>query len=386
MSTPYSQQPQSTAAPSQKFRSRAAELLQSADIEIDGSRPWDIRVHDPRLYARAFAEGSIGVGEAYMDGWWDCTRLDEFFARLFAARIDDKVVTWKDGLRSAQARLFNLQSRSRSFEIGRHHYDKGNRLYQYMLGKHMMYSCGYWKDAQTLDEAQEAKLDLICRKLRLESGMKLLDIGCGWGGMVKFAAERYGVEAVGVTVSEQQANYARESCRGLPIDIRLEDYRNIEGHFDRIVSIGMFEHVGYKNYRTYMETARRLLAADDGLFLLHCIGTNTSVNKTDPWIARYIFPNSMLPSARQITTAIEGLFIFEDWHNFGADYDRTLLQWLHNFRVHWDELKNDYDQRFYRMWTYYLQASAGTFRSRRSQLWQVLLSPNGVRGGCRVPR
>ncbi|HET7570461.1 MAG TPA: cyclopropane fatty acyl phospholipid synthase [Gammaproteobacteria bacterium] len=368
-----------------KFKARAAELLQSAGIEIDGSRPFDIRVHDPRLYTRAFAEGSMGVGEAYMDGWWDCPRLDEFFARLLRAHIDDKVLTWRDALHSLRARLINQQSRSRSFEIGRRHYDKGNRLYQCMLDKHMMYSCGYWKDAQTLDEAQEAKLDLICRKLGLKPGMKLLDIGCGWGGMLRYAAERHGVEGVGVTVSKEQAELARERCSGLPIDIRLEDYRNIEGRFDRIVSIGMFEHVGYKNYRTYMETARRLLA-DDGLFLLHCIGTPKSVTQTDPWIARYIFPNSMLPSARQITTAIEGLFLFEDWHNFGADYDPTLMQWLHNFRTHWDELKSDYDDRFYRMWTYYLQASAGSFRARRSQLWQLLLSPNGVPGGCRVAR
>jgi cyclopropane-fatty-acyl-phospholipid synthase len=385
MNTP-NEQPKRAAGSSTKFRNRAAELLAEADIEINGNRPFDIRVHDPRLYGRVFAQGSMGLGEAYMDGWWDCARLDEFFARLLGAHLDDKVLTFKDGLRSLQARVFNQQSRSRSFEIGRRHYDKGNHLYECMLDKHMMYSCGYWKDARTLDEAQNAKLDLICRKLDLKPGMKLLDIGCGWGGMARYAAEKHGVEAVGVTVSKEQADYVREKSRGLPVDIRLEDYRNIEGRFDRIVSIGMFEHVGYKNYRTYMETARRLLAADDGLFLLHCIGTNQSVNKTDPWIARYIFPNSMLPSARQITTAIEGLFIFEDWHNFGPDYDLTLAQWLHNFREHWDELKADYDDRFYRMWTYYLQASAGTFRARRSQLWQVLLSPHGVRGGVRVAR
>ncbi|HET7676190.1 MAG TPA: cyclopropane fatty acyl phospholipid synthase [Gammaproteobacteria bacterium] len=385
MNTANQEQPQSVPVRRRALKDRAAELLRTADIEIDGGRPWDIRVHDPRLFTRAFAEGSLGVGEAYMDGWWDCARLDEFFARLLRAQIDTQVLTWKDALRSLRARLINLQSRSRAFEIGRRHYDNGNRLYQCMLDSRMMYSCGYWKDATTLDEAQEAKLDLVCRKLGLEAGMRLLDIGCGWGGMARFAAERYGVEVVGVTVSEQQANYAREICRDLPIDIRLEDYRNISGRFDRIVSIGMFEHVGYKNYRTYMETAHRLLP-DDGLFLLHCIGTNTSVTETDPWIARYIFPNSMLPSARQITTAIEGLFIFEDWHNFGTDYDLTLNEWLHNFRTHWDELKSEYDDRFYRMWTYYLQSSMGTFRSRRSQLWQILLSPHGVRGGCRVPR
>lgn len=367
------------------LKPRAAELLAAADIEINGGRPWDIRVHDSRLYTRAFAEGSLGVGEAYLDGWWDCARLDEFFARILGARIDDKMLTWKDALHSLHARLFNLQRRSRAFEIGRRHYDNGNHLYECMLDRRLVYSCGYWKDAATLDEAQEAKLDLACRKLGLEPGMRLLDIGCGWGGMARFAAERYGVEVVGITVSGQQAEYAREICRDLPVDIRLDDYRNVTGRFDRIVSIGMFEHVGYKNYRTYMETAHRLLG-DDGLFLLHCIGTNTSLTETDPWISRYIFPNSMLPSARQITTAIEGLFIFEDWHNFGADYDRTLMQWLHNFRVHWNEIKSDYDDRFYRMWTYYLQSSAGTFRSRRSQLWQILLSPHGVPGGCRVPR
>lgn len=368
------------------LKNRAAELLGEADIQINGTRPWDIRVHDDRLFARVFSQGSLGFGEAYMDGWWDCPQLDELLARVLDARIDDKVLTWKDGLRSLQARFFNMQTRSRSREVGRRHYDAGNRLYKLMLGQYMMYSSGYWKEAQTLDQSQEAKLDLICRKLGLEPGMTLLDIGCGWGVMLKFAAEHYGVKGVGVTISEQQAQYARYICQGLPVTIKLEDYRDLKGHFDRIVSIGMLEHVGYKNYNTYMQTARRLLAADDGLFLLHCIGTTTSVTKTDPWIAKYIFPNSMLPSARQITTASEGLFMFEDWHNFGADYDATLQQWLHNFRHHWDELKHDYDNRFYRMFEYYLQASTGTFRSRHSQLWQILLSPHGVRGGVRVAR
>jgi cyclopropane-fatty-acyl-phospholipid synthase len=254
-----------------------------------------------------------------------------------------------------------------------------------MLDRRMIYSCGYWKDASTLDEAQEAKLDLACRKLGLEPGMRLLDIGCGWGGMAKFAAERYGVSVVGITVSREQAEYARKLCAGLPIEIQVEDYHAHQGEYDRIVSIGMFEHVGHRNYHTYFRTARRLLKPD-GLFLLHTIGGNVSLTRTDPWIEKYIFPNGMIPSPRQITHAIERMFVIEDWHNFGADYDTTLMAWLANFERAWPQLKATYDERFHRMWRYYLMISAATFRTRSDQLFQLLLSPTGIGGGLRVPR
>jgi cyclopropane-fatty-acyl-phospholipid synthase len=281
--------------------------------------------------------------------------------------------------------LLNLQRRSRAFQIGERHYDIGHDLFSHMLDKRLIYSCGYWKNASTLDEAQEAKLDLVCRKLHLTPGMRVLDIGCGWGGTAKFAAERYGVEVVGVTVSEEQANFAKELCRGSPVEIRLQDYRDVVGTFDRVLSLGMFEHVGPKNYLTFMSIARNSLA-DTGLFLLHTIGRNRSGSTTDPWLERYIFPNSMLPSARQICGAIEGSFVLEDWHNFGADYDKTLLNWCDKFDENWDALKRHYDQRFYRMWKYYLLSSAGAFRARKSQLWQLVLSPQGVPGGYRSPR
>ncbi|GET26272.1 cyclopropane fatty acyl phospholipid synthase [Prolixibacter sp. NT017] len=367
------------------FQEKLNELLQTADVKLNGSRRWDMQVHDERLYRRILAGGSLAAGEAYMDGWWDCEALGELFERLLRARLDEKIKArdwWWDAL---VARIFNLQKPSRAFQIGKRHYDTGNDLFRIMLDERMIYSCGYWADASSVDEAQEAKLDLVCRKLQLKPGMKVLDIGCGWGGAARFAAERYSVEVVGITVSEQQANFAREYCRGLPVDIRLQDYRDMNEKFDRIFSIGMFEHVGYKNYRTYMKKVRELLKPE-GLFLLHTIGGNSSVTRNDPWIAKYIFPNSMLPSPRQITASAEDLFVMEDWHNFGVDYDKTLLAWYHNFEKGWPLLKEHYDERFYRMWRYYLLMCAGAFRARSNQLWQVVLSPEGIKGGYVAPR
>jgi cyclopropane-fatty-acyl-phospholipid synthase len=368
-----------------RYRSRAAELLSAADVVIDGGRPWDIQVRDERLYRRVMAQGSLGLGESYMDGWWDCERLDEFFSRVLRADLDSLIKPLADLPRIIGARLFNLQKPSRAFRIGRHHYDIGNDLYRCMLDSRMIYSCAYWANAATLDEAQEHKLDLVCRKLELQPGMRLLDIGCGWGGTARFAAERYSVSVVGVTVSREQVTLARELCDGLDIDIRLQDYRSVEGEFDRVLSIGMFEHVGYKNYGSFMDVVRRLLTGE-GLFLLHTIGGSRSVTRTNPWTQRYIFPNSMLPSTRQIAQAIEGRFVLEDWHSFGPDYDKTLMSWYRNFEDHWPQLKRQYDDRFYRMWKYFLLSSAGGFRARKTQLWQVVLAPRGLVGGYRAPR
>ncbi len=374
-----------TVIPRSDFRRRAEGLLALADVEIGGSRPWDLQVHDERLFDRVMAHGSLGLGESYMDGWWDCERLDEFFYRVLRARLEDRIRPLADGLRALRARLINLQRSARAFQIGERHYDIGNDLYRCMLDKRMIYSCGYWKDATTLDEAQEAKLDLVCRKLGLRPGMRVLDIGCGWGGAAQFAAERYGVEVVGVTVSEEQVKLARGLCQGLSVEIWLQDYREVTGEFDRVFSLGMFEHVGSKNYSTFMQVARRCLR-DDGLFLLHTIGGNRSVSSTDPWMARYIFPNSMLPSAKQIAEAAEGVFVIEDWHSFGPDYDKTLMSWHRNFESGWESLRGRYDERFRRMWTYYLLSCAGSFRARKIQLWQIALSPGGLAGGYVAPR
>jgi cyclopropane-fatty-acyl-phospholipid synthase len=373
-------------APSRsRAHARIEELLNLAGVRIDGDAPTDIRVHDPRLYARILAHGSLGLGEAYMDGWWDADSLDGFLFRLLDTRLDERVGGFDDAWLFVKSYFINLQRGRRAYEIGERHYDLGNDLFEAMLGQRLVYSCGYWKDASDLDAAQEAKLELINRKLGLEPGMRVLDIGCGWGEALKLAAERYGVAGVGVTVSQEQAEYGREICRGLPVEIRLADYRTVDEKFDRVFSIGMFEHVGVKNYRTYFDVARRC-TAEHGLFVLHCIGSNVSSNHTDPWIAKYIFPNSMIPSAEQITAASEGVFVTEDWHNFGADYDLTLMAWRDNFDAAWPALEGKYGERFRRMWRFYLSASAAVFRARRDQLWQLVMSPRGVRGGYRAPR
>jgi cyclopropane-fatty-acyl-phospholipid synthase len=369
------------------LKQRAVGLLAHAGVQIDGPAPCDMQVHDERLYARVFAHGSLGLGEAYMDGWWDADDLPGLFTRVLRADLDQELRTLDTLLAHLKARFINLQRGEHAFDIGRRHYDLGNDLFQAMLGQRLVYSCGYWAQADNLDDAQAAKLDLICRKLQLKPGQRVLDIGCGWGEALKYAAEHYGVEGVGITVSAEQAAYARELCGGLPIEIRLQDYRELDERFDAIMSIGMFEHVGVLNYRRYFEVVRRCIRDDNGggLSLLHCIGSNSD-SHPDPWIEKYIFPNSMIPAMSQVATALEGQFVVEDWHNFGADYDRTLSAWSSNFDAAWPVLSRNYDERFRRMWHYYLSASAAVFRSRRDQLWQITLSPRGVPGGYRVPR
>lgn len=360
----------------------AQQLLKQAGIEINGNQPWDIQVHNEKLYSRVLSEGTLGLGQAYMDGWWDCKALDQFFDKVLEAKLDTKLsMNLNVLLNMIQAQLINLQTKDRAKVVGEKHYDLGNDLYKRMLDKYMIYSCGYWNNgARNIDEAQQHKLDLICKKLQLKPGMKLLDIGCGWGGLAKFAAEKYGVQVTGLTISKEQAAFAQEFCKGLPVTIVLRDYRDVHDVFDRIVSVGMFEHVGYKNYEEFMRIVHRCLK-DDGLCLLHTIGGNSTLVSGDPWIIKYIFPNSMLPSIVQIAQAIEGLFIMEDWHNFGANYDKTLMAWYDRFIKSWDAIKDQYDDRFYRMWTYYLLSCAAGFRARNIQLWQLVLSKDGVQGG-----
>ncbi|MEF3169375.1 MAG: cyclopropane fatty acyl phospholipid synthase [Deltaproteobacteria bacterium] len=367
------------------FRTKIESLLSKADVCVGGSRPWDIDVLDERFFKRVAVCGSLGLGESYMDGWWECERLDEAICRILKARLDKDVVGPGSLWQMIKAGLGNPQRLACAFTVGRRHYDLGNDLFERMLDKRMIYSCGYWRNARDLDAAQEAKLDLVCRKLGLAPGMDVLDIGCGWGGAARYAAEKYGVRVVGITVSEEQARYAEQVCAGLPVEIRLMDYRAVEGRFDRIFSIGMFEHVGCKNYRVYMEKVLHCLRPD-GLFLLHTIGGSVTTFYLDPWMERYIFPNSMLPSAKQIAASVEGLFVIEDWENFGADYDRTLMSWYERFHRGWEDIKDAYGERFYRMWRYYLLACAGSFRARRNHVWQIVLSPCGVENGYRSIR
>jgi len=365
-------------------------LLEDTGITINGSNSYDPHIHNEETYGRILRGGSLGLGESYMDGWWDVERIDEFIDRILRAGFDRKVRSPQLLANIVWAYLANLQSKRRAFQVAEEHYDIGNDLYEKMLDKRMTYTCGYWSppagEAKTLDEAQEAKLDLICRKLGLKGGERILDVGCGWGSFAIFAAEHYGARVVGVTVSKEQVALARARAGNLPVEFRLQDYRDIKDEtFDHVVSLGMFEHVGYKNYRTFMHIVDSVLKPG-GLFLLHTIGGNRSVHKTDPWINKYIFPNGMIPSIQQIGGAIEQVFVVEDWHNFGTDYDKTLMAWFKNFNEAWPTLKGAYSERFYRMWKYYLLSNAGGFRARYTQLWQIVLSKSGVPGGYKSVR
>ncbi|MGO2149272.1 class I SAM-dependent methyltransferase, partial [Halomonas sp.] len=244
-------QPFNPTSSSHRF---AASLMAQADIQFNGDRPWDMQLKAPGVIENALARGNLGLGESYMQGDWDCDRLDVFFTRLLRAQLHQRIKPTQLIYHALRTRLLNRQSVKRAWEVGEKHYDLGNEFYAAMLDQRMTYTCGYWKDACTLDEAQEAKLDLICRKLQLAPGMRVLDIGCGWGSFMAYAAEHYGVECVGLTISKEQADFGKRLIKkGLPVEFRLQDYRDETERFDRIVSIGMFEHVGRKNYRAYME-------------------------------------------------------------------------------------------------------------------------------------
>lgn len=366
------------AVPSKQIITEVAAI---ADVQINGDRSWDIQVENEKFYDRVFQDQSLGLGESYMEGWWEADALDQCLFRIIRADIEGQfkpslAVIWT----YVKSKLFNRQSKSSSMKVIDEHYQLGNDLYENMLDGLMTYSCGYWKNTDNLDDAQKAKYDLIAKKLGLQKGMRILDIGCGWGGFAKFVAENYGVSVLAITLSSNQAEYAKKMCKGLPVEVRVQDYRDVDGSFDAIIEIGMFEHVGVKNYRTFMEVVHRCLK-EDGLVMLHTIGNNQSYVAGDPWIDKYIFSGGQLPSIAQIGKSIEGLFIMEDWHNFSADYDKTLMAWYAKFNRNWHKIKNHYPDGFYRMWKYYLLSCAASFRARRVQLWQVVLSKKGLLGG-----
>ena len=354
------------------------DVLRRAGITIGGDAPWDIQVHDDRVYARALRDGTLGVGEAYVEGWWDCPAIDQMFERLTRTRLDLVLrESWVLVANSIRSRLFNLQA-ARAFEVGERHYDVGNDLYRAMLGPRMVYTCAYWQKADSLDAAQEAKLDLVCRKIGAGPGMRILDLGCGWGGFAAFAAQNYRATVVGYTVSREQCTWARERYATLPVEIRLEDYRNATGSYDAVVSIGLMEHVGPKNYRAYMELATRCLAPGGTVFV-HTIGGQEPRTQIDPWYHKYIFPNAVIPTLGQLTTAMHDLLVIEDIHNIGPDYDRTLMAWWTNFDQAWSSLRDKYGARFYRTWKFYLMTSAAQFRARALNLFQIVATACGTK-------
>jgi cyclopropane-fatty-acyl-phospholipid synthase len=373
-----------TGAQTRHAPARIRRHFEAAGIGLDGRRPWDLQVHDPALYGDLIRRGSLALGEGYVQGRWDCDQLDGLFTRLLQQDNSQHAVLGLDATAPLRRRIqalgdsvLNRQSTRRAHQVGRRHYDVDPRVYTAMLDGRRIYSCGYWHQAQTLEEAQEHKLRLICEKLELAPGLRLLDLGCGWGGLARFAAEHYGVSVLGVTVSQQQAEACQILSQGLSVDVHLADYRSAlireQGPFDRVVSVGMLEHVGRHNDRTLFAVMDAVLR-DDGLCLLQTIGSAETCDWFDPWIDTYVFPNGRLPSAMQLCQGWEPWFVLEDWDNFGADYDRTLMAWCANFERAWPDLAPHLEPEFQRMWRYYLLSCAGLFRSRRGQLWQIVLS------------
>lgn len=372
-------------------------LLESAGVRVNGPSATDVRIHDPELASKLRWRGLTGLAEAYVDAGWDCDDLYGFFLAVMRAGVIEKLPPDPLSIGTiARSKMLNEQSMPRARRDVSIGYDRGRRLMEATLDSRMVYTCGYWtwpqgQRAGDLAAAQEAKLDLICRKLDLREGMTLLDLGCGWGSLLKFAAERYGVRGHGVTLSHEQADYARESTAGLPVTIDLQDYRDLPaGQYDRIASIGMFEHVGPKNYVAFARLLRDRLK-DDGTALLHFFVTDRPqpalTHREAMWVLRDIFPGVVVPSYSQVGAMLEAdrSLVLEDLHNIGPDYGPTLLAWEENFRTNWHadaplrQLYGDGADRFYRFWRYYLLICAAAFAARRYGLWQIVLRPTGVK-------
>lgn len=341
-------------------------------------------MHNADLPRRIALNPELAVGEAYMDGTLTIgdDDLRAFMALAVANLTENGMVWWQRQADAARQvlrrwRQFNPTGRAKSNVA--HHYDLSGALYDLFLDQDRQYSCAYFADpAMTLDEAQAAKKSHIARKLRIEPGMRVLDIGCGWGGMGLTLARDFGAQVVGVTLSEEQHKIAtaRAAKTGLSdrVDFRLLDYRHLTERFDRIVSVGMFEHVGVPHYREYFRSvSERLLP--NGVALIHTIGRAAPPGFTSPWIDRYIFPGGYVPAMSEMVRAVEdeGLY-YTDVEVWRLHYAETLKHWHDRFLANEDVARDLYDERFCRMWRYYLVASEMTFRHGRQAVFQVQLA------------
>lgn len=366
------------------------DLFARAGVQLDGSRPWDIQVRNPRFYRRAL-RGSLGLGDSYMDGDWDVRELDALFVRLIRANLASSLLAragraWL-GIR---ARLGNLQTRVRSLDVARSHYNLDHRLYELFLGPWNQYTCCFFDRTRELEQAEVRKLEMICSKLELTRGDRVLDIGCGWGGFARYASSTRGCHVTGISLSREQVDYARRFTAGLPVDIVEADYRDLPalrpaGSFDKILVCGMIEHVGYRNYRGLMEIVHGLLTRS-GLFLLHTIGNGINTRIADPWIVKHIFRNSMLPSMEQLAGALRGLFTVQDWENYGRYYVDTLAAWQRRFEENWERIAlidttPRFDERFRRMFNYYFLSCKAAFDVESIFLWHLVMSRRGERAG-----
>lgn len=372
----------------------AASGIQILDRDHAGAVPEaSIVVHDPRFYRRTVLASTLGLADAYANRDFETPDLETLLTLLAAhARNAREKAFAEDRLPPMQhplawwlqvlCRSTDQQSPRRSKRVGRNHYDLSVSMYERMLGPSMAYSCGYWnEDARNLDEAQFNKYELLCRKLGLKRGMRILEIGCGWGGFAAYAIKKYDVTVVGVSISKRQIAYIQsrhaELCEAGALDVRFMDYRDIPRDFpeafDAAVSIGMFEHVGPRHYDAYMRVAWRALKPG-GKFLLHTIVGNGGI---DPFVWYRVFIGGVLPMEWQVARVAKRYFVLENLENFGYDYYLTLNAWRENYKKAYQQLNESPDERESRFWEFYLTFCAVLFKVRLLQLNQYVFSRGG---------
>lgn len=362
-------------------------------VEVGGipDTMWNhIEILDKSAWTDIITKGNLGIAEAYMHNKLKVDPLPFFISVLNDTSIGTRRKEGTDYLgmvmqavalpTDLMGLLTNQQTRELSSRVTKQHYDAGNDLYEKMLGPSMSYTCAYWKDAKNLDEAQFNKMDLIRRKLELQPGMKVAELGMGWGTAANHMHKYGNVDVTGVSLSEQQVKWAQENLAKEGLRFIWSDYRDHcedpkHMHtYDRVYSIGMLEHVGYKNYAPFFKCIKALLKPD-GLAVVHSIGEPDFVSASDPFLDKYIFPGAVIPAMSTITAGFENDFILEDWQNFGFDYSLTLAAWNENANVFFKENPDKYTPEFQRMWEYYLKMCEALFVTRINQLWHFVLSP-----------
>jgi cyclopropane-fatty-acyl-phospholipid synthase len=360
-----------------------ARLLERCGLAINGPAARDPQIHDERVYARLLKNGSVGAGEAFMDGWWDARDLSGCLEAVLRADLDAQFrgALFREKFRELRFQWLNRQTRELSRRVARDHYDLPFEFWRRMLGKTMQYSCAYWeRGARDLDEAQVAKMELICRKLQLEEGLSVLETACGWGSLAHHMAAHHGVRVKAFTLSEQQYRYAVAHYSHPRVEFFCADYRDFAARhqgekFDRIASIGLVEHVGRRNLDVFFRMIQRFMKPE-GWALVHGMGKQTP-EATDPWITRYIFPGGEIPRLSHLVDSISRCALnVEDLHNLGLSYIPTLRAWLQSLSEPAGE--GAPQGRALRMWVYFLSLSIAAFEARKLQLYHFILSHHGA--------
>ena len=348
-------------------------MLARAGVSIGGKESCDIQVADQRFYRVVLTQGSLGLGEAYLRGWWTCNDLEELSYRLIQSGLYKASLLLPLPLVADLVHAtFNQQSKEKSLRVAVQHYSLGNDIFLSFLGSYHNYSCGYYLETDDLDEAQRLKLEKGCRLLDLRPGDRVLDVGGGWGEFARYAATHHGCQVTSINIADEQIKFAKEYCKDASVEVRRCDYRDITGRFDKIMVMAMLTHVGYKNYRQFMEIMARCLEPG-GMMLIESVGGHKSMKNCEPWINRYIFPGGVLPSLRQIDAAIAGLFSRKVLDEFGSSYVHTLRAWNRNFLQAWPAHQCRYDERVRLMFEYFFQTVAGAFRAGYLLHWHILL-------------